>query len=55
MIYTPEEKILIEGAKILTRAEANSKLLLLLDYEMEQYMRELERSVLKEEVYLDEQ
>ena len=31
-IYTPMEKILIEGA---TRLEHNNKLLLLLDYEME--------------------
>lgn len=39
-IYTPMEKVLVEGAKSLT---FNEKMLLLIDYEMSQYMRELER------------
>lgn len=45
-IYTPMEKILIEGA---TRLEHNNKLLLLLEYEMEQHIRELEKQLAEQE------
>lgn len=41
-IYTPMEKVLIEGA---TRLQHNQKLLLLLDYEMDQLIRGLEQQV----------
>lgn len=38
-IYTPMEKVLIEGA---TRLEHNRQLLVLLDYEMEKHIQALE-------------
>ena len=41
-IYAPMEKVLIEGAN---RLEHNNQLMLLLEYEMEQHMRELEKEV----------
>ena len=44
-IYSPMEKVLIEGA---TRLEHNNKLLLILEYEMEQLMRNLEKEVEEE-------
>lgn len=55
-IYSPMEKILINGAQIVTeRQEQKNKLLLLLDYEMEQLIRGLEEQLEeqgKEEVVL---
>lgn len=45
-IYTPMERILIEGAQKATeRQEHKNKLLLLLDYEMEQLIRGLEKQL----------
>ena len=51
-IYSPMEKILIEGATRLTHSQ---QLLTLLDYEMEQHIRALEAQVEdmgKEEIIL---
>lgn len=49
-IYTPMERILIEGAN---RLEHNHNLMLLLDYELEQYMKRLEEEAAgKEECVL---
>lgn len=45
-IYTPMERILVEGTQKLTeRQEHNNKLLLLLDYEMEQLISGLENQL----------
>lgn len=41
-IYTPMEKILVEGA---TRLSHNEKLMALLEFELEQHMKRLEEQV----------
>lgn len=50
-VYTPMEKILIEGAQ---RLQHHNKLLLLLDYEMEQLIKPLEEQVALQEELKDE-
>lgn len=41
-IYTPMEKVLIEGAQKLTRREYNNILLRLIEMEMEMLMQDME-------------
>ena len=49
-IYTPMEKVLIEGAN---RLEHNQQLMLLLDYELDKLIEKLEKEAeAREEMYL---